>query len=326
MGMLKPILAAGVLLLAGSAAQAEDCALKQIESIPMEVYPDHLVLPVSFGAIPEKLVFRMENAGSGISGDIADKLDLHVTSVPPNIHFKRDGEDITRIAHVRDMHLGRLTIGDMEFLMLKRGRYPDGVAGDLGTQLFEKVDLELDIAGGKFNLFASDHCPGKAVYWTKDYAQVPLKREKDFDFLRAELKLDGQPLTVSFSTVGRSRIGMDAMRRLFNIDETSPQLTAVGQDLLGHKTYRFAFKSLTADGLTVNNPDILVFDEAPRPECKEAPHFTDPETTVHSTEQPRLTRNFGCTDAVLGLSVLSKLHIYVSRKENLLYVSAAGAK
>ena len=76
----------------------------------------------------------------------------------------------------------------------------------------------------------------------------------------------------------------------------------------------------------MNNPDILVFDEAPKPECKQAVHFTNPETAVHSTEQPRLTRNFGCTDAVLGLSVLSKLHLYVSRKENLLYISAAGTK
>jgi hypothetical protein len=251
---------------------------------------------------------------------------LHITSMPPNVHFKRDGEDIMRIAHVRDMHLGRLTIGDMEFLMLKPGRYPVGVAGDLGTQMFEKADLELDIAGGKFNLFAMDHCPGKTVYWTKNYAQLPLKPAKDFSYLRAELVLDGQPLTVSFSTVGRSRIGMDAMRRLFKVDETSPQLTAVGQDLLGHKTYRFPFKALTADGLTVNNPDILVFDEAPRPECKEATHFTEPENMLHSTEQLRLTRNFGCTDAVLGLSVLSKLHLYLSRKENLLYISAAGAK
>ncbi|HMH64165.1 MAG TPA: hypothetical protein VK515_01185, partial [Rhizomicrobium sp.] len=244
--MLKWIMTAGALLLASISAQAQDCALKQIESIPMEVYPDHLLLPVSFGATPEKLVFRMEDAASGISGDVAGKLDLHITSMPPNVHFRRDGEELNRIAHVRDMHLGRLTIGDMEFLMLKPGRYPGGVAGDLGTQMFEKVDLELDIAGGKFNLFALDHCPGKAVYWTRNYAQLPLKPAKDFSYLRAELVLDGQPLTVSFSTVGRSRIGMDAMRRLFHVDETSPQLTAVGQDLLGHKTYRFAFKTLTA--------------------------------------------------------------------------------
>ena len=324
--MFKWFMAAGALLLAGASAQAQDCALKQIESIPMEVYPDHLLLPVAFGTVPEKLVFRMEDAGSGIDGDIVGKLDLHITSMPPNVHFFRDGQDIRSVAHVRDMHLGRLTIGDMEFLKLKSGRYPDGVAGDLGTQMFEKVDLELDIAGGKFNLFALDHCPGKVVYWTKNYAQLPLKPARDFGYLRAELMLDGQPLTVSFSTVGRSRIGMDAMRRLFNVDETSPQLTAVGQDLLGHKTYRFPFKALTADGLTVSNPDILVYDEAPRPECKEATHFSEPENTLHSTDQPRLTRNFGCNDAVLGLSVLSKLHLYISRKENLLYISAAGAK
>jgi hypothetical protein len=324
--MFKWIMTAGALLLAGVSAQAQDCTLKQIDSIPMEVYPDHLLLPASFGAIPEKLVFRMENAGSGISGDVADKLDLRLTSIPPNIHINRDGEEIRLVAHVRDMHLGRLTIESMEFLKLKPGRYADGVVGDLGTQLFEKVDLELDIAGGKFNLFALDHCPGNVVYWTKNYVQLPLKPSEVPGFLRAELKLDGQPLTVSFSTAGPSRIGMDAMRRFFNVDETSPQLTAVGQDLLGHKTYRFPFKALTADGLTINNPDILVYDEAPRPECKERLHFTDPDSQVHSTERMRLTRNFGCTDAVLGLSVLSKLRLYISRKENLLYVSAAGAK
>jgi len=313
-------------------AQAQDkpqnCSLKQIESIPMEVYPDHLLLPVSFGDTPEKLVFLMQNAGSAISGDIVDKLKLHITSMPPNVHIKRNGEDIGRIAHVRNMHLGRLTIENMEFLMLKPGSYDGEVAGDLGTQMFEKVDLELNIAGGKFNLFSSDHCPGNVVYWTKDYAQLPLKHERGFSFLRADVSLDGRPLTVSFSTVGRSRIGMDAMRRLFNIDETSPQLVAIGQDLLGHKTYRFPFKSLTAAGLTVSNPDIVVYDEPPRPECKTAMHYTDPdpEERLHSTAQPRLTENFGCNDAVLGLSVLSKLRIYVSRQENLLYISAAGAK
>jgi hypothetical protein len=330
--MREWMMAAAALLLGTVTAQAQNqpqnCTLKQIESIPMEVYPDHLLLPVSFGATPEKLVFRMENADSFISGDIVDNLKLHITSMPPNVHIKRGGEDLTRIAHVRDMHLGRMTINDMDFLEMKRGSYGGEVAGDLGTQLFEKVDLELDIAGGKFNLFSSDHCPENVVYWTKNYAELPLKRERGFAFLRADVSLDGRPLTVSFSTEGRSRIGMDAMRRLFNIDETSPQLVAIGQDLLGHKTYRFPFKSLTAAGLTVSNPDIVVYDEPPRPECKTGFHYTDPdpEERMHSTAQPRLTENSGCNDAVLGLSVLSKLRIYVSRQENLLYISAAGAK
>src|SRR3982751_4738060 len=139
------------MVLAAAPAQAQTpsptCVLRQIESLPLEVYPDHLVLPVSFGTVPQKLVFFMQNSASGIDGALADKMDLHFSSMPPNVHIMRQGQDIRRIAHVRDVHLGRLTISDMEFLVMKPGTYGSELAGDLGTQLFEKVDLELDIAG-----------------------------------------------------------------------------------------------------------------------------------------------------------------------------------
>ena len=76
----------------------------------------------------------------------------------------------------------------------------------------------------------------------------------------------------------------------------------------------------------MTNPDILVFDEPPKPGCSDKAHFTFPEPSeLHSTAQPRLTRCFGGDDAVLGLSVLSKLHIYVSGEENMLYLTDAKA-
>lgn len=324
---------AALLLSAGaaSAAEAQNCALKQYDSLPLEVYPDHLLLPVSFGTTPEKLVFRMEDAGSGLNSDTAKAMDLYVTSIPPNVTVRRDGEDITRIAHVKDFHIGHQTIHEMEFLMVRPGRYGNGVVGDFGTRLFEKVDFELDLAAGKLNLFSNDRCPGMAVYWTKTaFAKLPLKTSgpKETGFIRAEVMLDGKPLTVAFSTQGRSRIGMNAMRRIFNVDQTSPDLVAVNEDLLGHKLYRYRFKELTADGLTITNPDIVVYDEEPRPECNDKLHFKmpDPEDTVHSTMQPRLARCFGGDDAVIGLSVLKKLHLFVSAKENMLYLTGADAK
>jgi hypothetical protein len=211
--------------------------------------------------------------------------------------------------------------------MLRPGRYGDGVVGDLGTHLFEHVDFELDMAGRKFNLFSPDHCPGKAVYWTKGgFARLPLKPSKEVGYIRAEVMLDGHPVTVAFSTVGRSRIGMNAMRQFFNVDETSPDLVMVNQDLLGHKLYKYPFKALTADGLIITNPDILVYDEEPRPGCNDKPHFDFPDQQpVHSTEQARLARCFGIDDAVLGLSVLSKLHMYVSGQENVIYLTDAKA-
>ena len=302
--------------------QAQNCGLQQYDSISMEVYPDHLLLPVTFGTTEEKLVFLMGDAESGINSDFAEKMDMSIRSIPTNIHVHRDGTDITRVAH-GDMQLGRQTFKGMEFLMLRSGRYSDGVVGNLGTQLLLRADLELDMAHGKFNLFSQDHCPGKVVYWTKaPFAKLPIKPSKGIEYIRAEVMLDGHPLTVAFGTQGGSRIGMNIMRRFFNIDN-SPELIPVAQDLVGHKLYKFPFKALTADALTISNPDILVYDEQPRPECNDKLHFADEPGLA--ADHPKLTRCFGGLDAVLGLSVLSKLHIYVSGKENFLYLTEAKA-
>jgi hypothetical protein len=316
------------IMLGPGAAVAQDCALKQYVSLPLEVYPDHLLVPVTMGTTPEKLVFNMQGAASGINSDTAAALDLRITSMPPNIHFHREGEEITRIAHVAEFHLGQQTLNNMEFLMLKPGRYGNGVVGDLGTQMFKHIDFELDMAAAKLNLFSSDRCPGHAVYWTQTgFAQLPLKRTNELDYIRAQLTLDGHPVMAAFSTTGRSRIGMNVMRRIFGVDETSPDLVAVNEDLLGRKLYRYSFKTLAADALTVTNPDIVVFDEAPRAECNDRLHFQFPDPSkLHSTDQARLARCFGGDDVVLGLSVLRKLHMFVSAKENVMYLTGADAK
>lgn len=316
-----------VLMLGAGAARAQDCGLKQYDSIPLEVYPDHLLVPVTFGDKPEKLVLRLENAANNIGAEAAKALDLGMHSMPTNLKFHIGGEDVQSYVRVPDFHLGRLNAGGMEFLVVHSQQYGDGAIGTLGTHIFEKMDFELDLAGGKLNLLSPDHCPGKAVYWTQTgSAQVPLKSSPELGYIRAEMMLDGHAVTVGFSTAGQSRIGMNAMRRIFGIDETSPDLVQVSQDLLGHKVYRHAFKSLTADGLTVNNPAILVFDEQPRPECNDKLHFAPPENDAgHFDTPPRLARCFGGNDAILGLSVLKKLHIYVSGKEKLLYLTSAEA-
>ena len=327
-GMRVWAAAIAALLLGVGAAQAQDCGLKQYDSLTMEVYPDRLLLPVTLGTVPKKMILRLEDAVNGMDAAAASALDLRITSIPPNIHFHRGGEEITRIAHVPEMHFGRQTMKNVEFLMVRAGHYDDEAVGDLGTQMFQKVDYELDIAGAKFNLFSPDHCPGKTVYWTKTpFAELPLKPSPELTYIRTEMMLDDHPVTVALSTVGRSRIGMNAMRRLFNVDENSPELTVVGQDLLGHKTYRYAFKTLTAGGLTINNPAIMVYDEEPRPGCNDKLHFAMPEPSAfHTSDRPQLARCFGGDDAVLGLSVLSKLHIYVSGQEKKLYLTSAEAK
>lgn len=322
--------ALAIILLGTDMAQAQECGLKQYESIPMEVTSDQLLVPVSLNGMPKQLVFEMGNAFSALTMATVEQMALPRTSLPSEIEIERDGARVRDTVRVPDVQIGKLNLKSMEFLVVPASGYAGNVVGDLGTRLFQTMDFELDMAGGKFNLFSSDHCPGQTVYWTKSgFIQLPIKPSKELGYIRVPMTLDDQPLTVALSTSGRSFIGMNAMRRIFNLDETSPQLSAVSGEYLGRKLYRYSFKALAADGLTVSNPDILVFDEKPRPECNDKLHFTSiGHAPVHSTApaQDQIGRCFGGHDIVLGLSVLKKLHLYVSGKEKLLYITDAQAR
>jgi len=328
--MRMGLTALAIILLGTGIAQAQECGLKQYESISMEVTANQLLLPVSLNGTPKQLVFEMGNAFSALSMATVEQMDLPRTSLSSNIEIVRDGARVRDTVRVPDVQIGKLNLKSMEFLVVPPSGYTGNVVGDLGTRLFQSMDFELDMAGGKFNLFSADHCPGQTVYWTKSgFIQLPIKPSKELGYIRVPMTLDGQSLTVALSTSGRSFIGMNAMRRIFNFDETSPQLSPVDGEYLGHKLYRYSFKALAADGLTVSSPDILIFDEKPRPECNDKLHFTSfGQAPVHSTEpaQDQVGRCFGGHDVELGLSVLKKLHLYVSSKEKLLYITGAGAK
>jgi len=142
-----------------------------------------------------------------------------------------------------------------------------------------------------------------------------------------DVQLDGKTITVALNTASSSSIGMNAMRQMLGVDETSPLMTPTEPDELGRKTYRYAFKTLTADGLTVANPAIQVYEQKPEPGCNDKLHiqFPDPPP-LHSTEGPRAVRCFGGGHATLGMSVLGKLRLYFSTKEKLVYITAAGAR
>jgi hypothetical protein len=313
------------LLTAGS-AQAADCGLKQIDSIPVTVTPPRIYLPLTLAGQEKKFAFQLESSTNEISEDVSGALDFYQRSIDPHVTITRNGRRLTHIAVSGPFQLGKIAGKDMEFLVMPRGTYPADLDGIIGTHSFQSMDFELDLAGGKLNLFMPDHCPGNVVYWTKGgFGQLPFVIETGADYMRVPMTLDGKEVRVALQTSGRSTMGMNTMRRLFGIDETSPDMTLVDTSPNGRKMYRYAFKSLAADALTISNPAIFVFGEPPRPECDKG-HIVYPEhPPMHSTEQPAYVRCFGGADVFLGMSVLSKLHLYFSSKEQLLYLTPAAA-
>ena len=313
-------------LLATGSAQAADCQLKQFTSIDITGLPDRILLPVTIGDTPKSFALELAASLNYLNEATATELGLKtrpVTSLISNVTFG----SVTRVAYAPKFQFGAIKGQDVEFLMLPQSDASPGIDGSLGTRVFEKLDLELDMAHAKMNVFLPDHCPGKVVYWTKTgFAELPYKR--DFaEHITVSMELDGHPVSVALQTSGQSVIGMNAMRRIFKLDENSPGMALAETRPDGVSYYHYPFKALVADGLTVGNPNILVRGEPAGEECDGHMRPRDVAAQGHvSAKATLMVACYGGSDIQLGLSVLSKLRIYMSSQEKLIYLTGAGAQ
>jgi len=325
-------LVAAVLILCGlgtGAAQAQqapqDCALKQYGAVDMHVVDDKVFIPATVAGTQRDLLFSIAGSYNHISQDLAEQLNLRAhpleRRLPINskVHY-------TRAAVVPELVLGNVKLKDVEFLVVPRDQAAGGPPEDISLGVFGAVDLELDMAAHKLKFFSQDHCPGNVVYWTRAFTQVPMEVQ-EFGFIRPKMILDGQPVTVALNLNEPSHMGMGEANKLFGLNETSPGMTQVGTWPDGMNVYRYPFKSLGTEDLKISNPAIVVLGAPKGKDCSghQTIEARDP-THLHTTETDRLATCYGGAGVALGYSVLSKLHMYFSIKEKLMYISGAGAK
>jgi hypothetical protein len=238
----------------------------------------------------------------------------------PNVIEVYGGVRISRLVRVPQFQVGDLPFHNADLLVLPSAGNPRGFAGAIGVRLFSRADVELDIAGKKLRVFSQD-CPG--VYWTNTpHVEIPLDWQ-EMGFVRTRMQLDGQPVRVAFEPNEQSSIGMNAMHRLFGLDANSPGMTPAGEDAKGRKLFRYPFKALAAEGLTISNPGIVVVDQPPSDKKCDDRLRVEPKG---SALDPYLVTCSGGADIVLGFSVLSKLHMYFAIKEKVLYLTGADAR
>ncbi len=149
-------------------SQTTECNLKQLASIDVKV-DNKVLIPVSFGDRHTFLALSTAVSISIISKKAVDDMRLPLGPAPPEFS---DDANITRVASVGSLSLGSLDVGKVEFLV-KKGITLTGspsmpeYIGWLGINGLVGVDFELDLANNKLNLFSSDHCAGRAVYWIR---------------------------------------------------------------------------------------------------------------------------------------------------------------
>jgi hypothetical protein len=170
-----------------------------------------------------------------------------------------------------------------------------------------EYDIELDFAGGKMNYFSRDHCPGKVVYWPAAAIAVVPIRFGDMQHLVLDVSLDGHPFRAMIDTgAPGTTLTMGEARRVFGLTPAD-----------GDKPFEHVFQKLSFEGLEVANPHIAVIPDKTGSK--------DPNNDFVTGSRVHRVDDADTSDPVMliGMNILSKLHLYIAFSERKIYVTPA---
>ncbi len=274
----------------------QTCHLYRIATFDMT--PDRSGGPNIQMVVSGKTVnFLLDTGGlfSMLTAKTVAELGLPVRSIINSQITMYGGRQLKYYVTAHDITLGRITGPQMQFLVVPDDALPSQTGGTLAPDLLRLYDADFDFGGAKFSLFAPDHCPGKVVYWRHngEYAII------DFDIdlnghIKFPVELDGETVKVEMDTgSSMSMMSLDWAEKNFDFDPRDATTNPNAQ--ISGESYERAFKTLSFGGVTVNNPKILLV----------------PDSKSHMRA------------AIIGMTILRKLHIYIAYGEHKLYVSAA---
>jgi predicted aspartyl protease len=231
------------------------------------------------------------------------------------------GEALSQRTRIRSLRLGSTVSSNEAMPLTPIGG--DGTTGDpvalFGSDYLQNYEVEIDVAGGKVNLFSPNHCPGQLVYWSPEYFKSSIYYVGNSPLHRPtmDIAVDGKPLralidTGAFSTVMRLAVARDR----FDLSPDSAALQKLGETrgIEGRviETYQHMFQSMTFGALTLHNTKMVIapIDTAAR------------VATIGS----HLNRDMGeQPDVLIGMSLLKRLHLLIAYSESAIYYTIAPA-
>jgi predicted aspartyl protease len=278
------------LLATGAAAQAaENCSLVIVSKLPMDIEPAGVMtVPVTLNHKPFRLLVDTGDYYSVVTDRTAKILGVKMERAA-NFELRGwGGAVIDHFVNLDQFGFGRLARERTQFMVMKSDTATfDGL---LGADFLYYFDLDFDFAKATLNLISPDHCKGKVAYWTKgDLGLVP------FDYkdrsIQLTVQIDGKEVRAILDTgASDTMMSLEKAEDLFDIDEKT---------LTEHKGH-YPFKTMSFGSVSVSNPDI----------------------TLVSEKKSKML-NWGGPRLLLGMGILRRLHLYISYKEETLYVTPA---
>jgi predicted aspartyl protease len=301
----RSFLLAAWLVLMSSAAQAEEqkCQLLQVAKLDMSTdLSGRVNVPMMVGNQPVNLLIDTGGFVSTLTRYTVEKLGLHPESAFRPLERYYGGEIVSQYVTAHDVMLDRLKGDRFMFFVMSNDRDLPDVGGTLAPDILRAYDADFDFANGAFRLFSKEHCEGKVVYWTQQpYGRVAFHIDESGHMV-VPVVLDGKEVRASIDTGAADTVAsFDRVTSKFDLDEKSPGMTLLRGANAERPRYRYPFKTLTFDDVTVSNPDITLV--------------------------PDRQSKMGTADMtiILGMNVIRRLHVYIAYGEQYIYVTPATA-
>jgi predicted aspartyl protease len=279
-----------------------------------------LTVPIALNGVEKKLLLDTGGAVSQLSRKAIADLGLRERESGIEL-YGVDGSKSHTMVRVDQVGIGILKGTNLYFNVTPWSDFGgDGsIDGILALDLLQRFDIDLDFGAGKLNLISQDHCPGQAVYWdAAAAAEVPIRVNED-NHIAFPVTVDGHSLEAIIDTGASGTImNMNVARRLLDVTPETPGMEEVGQ--LGGdpnaKIYRRTFDTLAFEGIAVRHPVIRVMPDQVN---KNADHRLETGSNVK-----RVSDSITLPPVIIGMNILSKLHVYIAFKEHKLYITPAG--
>lgn len=282
----------------------ENCTLQRVAKLDMTPIADgRFSIPMFVGGQTIPVLVDTGGLISMLTPQTVEALHLHPQPIWNfNLHITQYGG--FRIDHhviVEDIVIGRMRAPRYDFLIMPAGGYPSDIGGLLAPDILRAYDMDFDFANATLNFFSKDHCEGKVVYWTRDDPGEVEIRLGDDGHMTVPVMLDGKEIRATIDTgAANSVASLEEVESLLGLDEKSPDLKRLpGRP--NRPLYRYPFKSLSFQSVSVTNPDVLL--------------IPDSESKVGASGPKML----------IGMNILRHLHLYIAYSEHKLYVTPATA-
>ena len=298
-----------LLLLAPAAAPADDakdCKLQRIAELEMLPNDNGSVLiPVGLNGQPGALALDTGAFWSVLRKGVVSGLARREAGI--NLIGSGGGE-LDRYVELPSIEVGHSSFKHADFFVGPDALTEDArVGGNLGANVLQEYDLEIDSGRRQVSLFLQHRCKEDAIYWAESDA-VTIPFDLDNHLITIPVVLDGKPLRALLDTgASGSVLSLKAAKALYGLTPQSegvrPPRKSRTLDGRGLDLYRYRFKSLDIGGIVFNNPLISLGVD-----------------NIERANRRALGDN--APDLILGMHQLRLLHLYIAYGEKIIYASS----